>query len=66
MLYPQEADEFSQWQQELNQNIHQDQVLQGQNQYFSLLDEDEFMVDSWRHANPFHNPVTRIRGDAQV
>ncbi|XP_060757768.1 endoplasmic reticulum membrane sensor NFE2L1a isoform X2 [Neoarius graeffei] len=60
-----EADEFSQWQQELNQNIHQDQVLQGQNQYFSLLDEDEFMVDSWRHANPFHNPVTRIRGDAQ-
>ncbi|XP_026772938.2 endoplasmic reticulum membrane sensor NFE2L1a [Pangasianodon hypophthalmus] len=63
-----EADAFSLWQQELNQNTHQDQLLQGQNQYFSLLnedDEDEFMVDRWRHANPFHNPVTSMQGDVQ-
>lgn len=69
ILYPQEADEVSLWQQDPNQNVHQDQLLHGQHQYFSLLnedDEDEFMVDSWRHANPFHNPVTSIQGDVQV
>ncbi|MCJ8739239.1 hypothetical protein PDJAM_G00044940 [Pangasius djambal] len=63
-----EADEFSLWQQELNQNTHQDQLLQGQNHYFSLLNEDdenEFMVARWRHANPFHNPMTDMQGDAQ-
>lgn len=67
ILYPQEADAL--WQQDPNQNVRYDQSLQGQNQYFSLLneeDEDEFMMDSWRHSNPFHNPVTSIRGDVQV
>lgn len=56
------------WQQDPNQDVRHDQPLQGQNQYFSLLneeDEDEFMMESWRHANPFHNPVTSIRGDVQ-
>lgn len=68
-MYSQEADEFSLWQQEPNRNVHQDQLFQGQNQYFSLLnedDEDEFMMDGWQHANPFYNPVNSMREDAQV
>lgn len=68
-MYPQDEDEFSLWQQELNQNVHQDQLLHGHNQYISLLnedDEDELMVDSWRRANPFHNSVTNMQGEVQV
>ncbi|KAK3519783.1 hypothetical protein QTP70_004304 [Hemibagrus guttatus] len=63
-----EADEFSLWQQEFDQNIHQDQLLHGRNQYFSLLnedDEDELMMDGWQHANPFHNPLTGMQEDVQ-
>ncbi|XP_026994791.2 endoplasmic reticulum membrane sensor NFE2L1a [Tachysurus fulvidraco] len=63
-----EVDEFSIWQQEFNQNMGQDQLLQGQNQYFSLInedDEDELMMDGWRHANPFCNPLTGMREDVQ-
>ncbi|KAI5097313.1 nuclear factor erythroid 2-like 1 [Silurus meridionalis] len=63
-----EAEEFPLWQQELHQNVHQDQLLQGQNHYISLLDEDdedELMVDRWHHANPFHYPATSVRGNVQ-
>lgn len=69
ILYPQDEDEFSLWQQERNQNVHRDQLLHGHHQYLSLLnedDEDEFMVDGWRHANPFHNSVANIQGVVQV
>lgn len=68
-MYPQEADELSLWRQEFNQNVHQDQLRQGQNQYFSLLnedDEDELMMDGWQHANPFRNPLTGMQEDVQV
>ncbi|KAF5893274.1 endoplasmic reticulum membrane sensor NFE2L1-like, partial [Clarias magur] len=63
-----EAGEFPLWQQELGQNILHDQLLQGQNEYFGLLNEDnedDFMVNSWPHARPFHNPGTSIQGNVQ-
>ncbi|RXN25392.1 nuclear factor erythroid 2-related factor 1-like protein [Labeo rohita] len=49
------------WEQE-PQNIHQEQLENASIQPLSLLneeeeDEDEFMVDSWRNTNPFHNQM---------
>ncbi|XP_017541011.2 endoplasmic reticulum membrane sensor NFE2L1a isoform X1 [Pygocentrus nattereri] len=60
-----ETDEMPLWQQEPNHNVHQQQLPQEQNQHFGQFneDEDEFMVDSWRNANPFHNPMGNILGE---
>ncbi|XP_067316363.1 endoplasmic reticulum membrane sensor NFE2L1a [Pseudorasbora parva] len=47
------------WEQEDQQNAHQEQMENARTQPLSLFneEEDEFMVDSWRNANPFHNPM---------
>ncbi|KAL6476862.1 hypothetical protein MHYP_G00153610 [Metynnis hypsauchen] len=60
-----ETDEMPLWQQEPNHNVHQQQLPQEHNQHFGQFneDEDEFMVDSWRNANPFHNHMGSILGE---
>ncbi|XP_062875174.1 endoplasmic reticulum membrane sensor NFE2L1a [Trichomycterus rosablanca] len=64
-----DEDQLSLWQQELNQNVQHRQITHGNNQHFSPFndnDEDDFMVDSWQHANPFRNQITTLqREDAQ-
>ncbi|XP_073698577.1 endoplasmic reticulum membrane sensor NFE2L1a [Garra rufa] len=50
------------WEEEPQQNVHQEQLENARIQSLSLLneeeeEEDEFMVDSWRNANPFHNQM---------
>ncbi|XP_072548927.1 endoplasmic reticulum membrane sensor NFE2L1a [Salminus brasiliensis] len=61
-----DAEELPLWQQELNQNIHQQQLPEEPNQQHSLFneeDEDEFMMDGWRNANPFNNQLGSILGE---
>ncbi|XP_077068170.1 endoplasmic reticulum membrane sensor NFE2L1a [Siphateles boraxobius] len=50
------------WEQEPLQNVHQEQLENARTQPLSLFneeeeEEDEFMVDSWRNTNPFHNQM---------
>ncbi|XP_016119765.1 nuclear factor erythroid 2-related factor 1-like, partial [Sinocyclocheilus grahami] len=50
------------WEQEPQQNVHQEQLENARTQPLSLFneeeeEEDEFMVDSWRNSNPFHNQM---------
>ncbi|KAK9977380.1 hypothetical protein ABG768_019196 [Culter alburnus] len=48
------------WEQEPQQNVHQEQLENARTQPLSLFneeEEDEFMVDSWRNTNPFHNQM---------
>uniref|UniRef100_A0A671LIE4 Endoplasmic reticulum membrane sensor NFE2L1 n=2 Tax=Sinocyclocheilus anshuiensis TaxID=1608454 RepID=A0A671LIE4_9TELE len=50
------------WAQEPQQNVHQEQLENARTQPLSLFieeeeEEDEFMVDSWRNSNPFHNQM---------
>lgn len=57
-LLKEEDGESSFWEQESQQNIHQEQSENGRTQPNLLNDEeDEFMVDSWRNTNPFHNQM---------
>lgn len=57
-MHLQEDGESSFWEQESQQNIHQEQSENGRTQPNLLNDEeDEFMVDSWRNQNPFHNQM---------
>ncbi|KAI4894646.1 hypothetical protein NFI96_013495, partial [Prochilodus magdalenae] len=61
-----EADEMSMWQQEANDIVNQQQLPQEHLQYLGLFtenNEDEFMVDSWRNANPFYNQTDSILGE---
>ena len=53
------------WQQEQHHHVHQQQLPQEHNQHLGQFneDEDEFMVDSWRNANPFHNHMGNILGE---
>lgn len=50
------------WEQEPQQNVHQEQLENARTQPLSLFneeeeEEDEFLVDSWRNSNPFHNQM---------
>lgn len=61
-----DADEIPLWQQELNHNIHQQQLPEDLNQQHSLFneeDQDELMMDGWRNTNPFHNQLGSILGE---
>ncbi|XP_059408056.1 endoplasmic reticulum membrane sensor NFE2L1-like isoform X2 [Carassius carassius] len=66
------------WEQEHQQNVHQEQLENARTQSLSLFNEeeeedDEFMVDSWRNSNPFHNQIfgedlqlSGVRDDASL
>uniref|UniRef100_A0A8C1RTG9 Endoplasmic reticulum membrane sensor NFE2L1 n=2 Tax=Cyprinus carpio TaxID=7962 RepID=A0A8C1RTG9_CYPCA len=63
------------WEQEPQQNVHQEQLENARTQPLSLFneEEDEFMVDSWRNSNPFHNQMfgedlqlSGVRDDASL
>ncbi|XP_026063442.1 endoplasmic reticulum membrane sensor NFE2L1-like isoform X1 [Carassius auratus] len=66
------------WEQEPQQNVHQEQLENARTQSLSLFNEeeeedDEFMVDSWRNSNPFHNQIfgedlqlSGVRDDASL
>ncbi|XP_051742876.1 endoplasmic reticulum membrane sensor NFE2L1a [Ctenopharyngodon idella] len=60
-LIKEEGDGMSfDWEQEPQQNVHQEQLENTRTQPLSLFneeEEDEFMVDSWRNTNPFHNQM---------
>uniref|UniRef100_A0A673N4S2 Endoplasmic reticulum membrane sensor NFE2L1 n=1 Tax=Sinocyclocheilus rhinocerous TaxID=307959 RepID=A0A673N4S2_9TELE len=50
------------WEKEPQQNVRQEQLENARTQPLSLFneeeeEEDEFMVDSWRNSNPFHNQM---------
>nr|AAQ97978.1 nuclear factor-like 1 [Danio rerio]AFZ74951.1 nuclear factor-like 1a protein [Danio rerio] len=60
-LLKEEVAESFFWEQDPPQNIHQEQSENGRTQPNLLNDEeeeeDEFMVESWRNSNPFHNQM---------
>uniref|UniRef100_A0A3B1IW94 Endoplasmic reticulum membrane sensor NFE2L1 n=1 Tax=Astyanax mexicanus TaxID=7994 RepID=A0A3B1IW94_ASTMX len=61
-----DADEIPMWQQELNHNIHQQQLPEDLNQQHSLFneeDQDELMMNGWRNTNPFRNQLGSILGE---
>ncbi|CAM4395497.1 unnamed protein product [Leuciscus chuanchicus] len=48
------------WEQEPQQNVRQEQLENARTQplmFNGEEEEDEFMVDSWRNTNPFHNQM---------
>ncbi|KAF4116368.1 endoplasmic reticulum membrane sensor NFE2L1a [Onychostoma macrolepis] len=69
------------WEQEpqqTQQNVHEEQLENARTQPLSLFNEeeeaeDEFLVDSWRNSNPFHNQMfgedlqlSGVRDDASL